>query len=87
MCLAIVNDTVNQETALQYKLCVFYKATIFVSRWLRISSPGVISDCLTKSREQYTTACLECLSLIDFSKSPSLAMLQALLSGVGCPYF
>lgn len=85
MCLALMSGTVGRQTDLQYKLCVLYKATIFVSRWLRFSSPGGLSDCLAKSRKQYTAAFLESLSMIDFSRSPSLAMLQALLSGVGDP--
>lgn len=84
MSLAIMNDTVSGQLALQYKLCVLSKAIIFVSRWLRLCSPGILADSLNKSRKEYTAACLECLTIIDFSRSPSLAMLQALLCGV-CP--
>ncbi|OJJ29599.1 hypothetical protein ASPWEDRAFT_305901 [Aspergillus wentii DTO 134E9] len=81
MSLATMNDTVSGQTALHYKVCIFSKAIIFVSRWLRLCSPGILADNLEKSREKYIAACLECLTLIDFSRSPSLSMLQALLCG------
>ncbi|KAJ5749649.1 hypothetical protein N7533_006677 [Penicillium manginii] len=81
MSLAIMSNTVYGEMALQYKLCLFSKATTFISRWLRVCPSDQMSEYLDKSRKVYSAATLECLRRIDFTRSPNLAMLQALLAG------
>ncbi|CAG7939139.1 unnamed protein product [Penicillium salamii] len=79
--LAIMSNTVHGQVALQYKLCLFSKATTFISRWLRVCLADQMSDYLDKSRKIYAAATLECLRRIDFTRSPNLQMLQALLAG------
>ncbi|CAI7608153.1 unnamed protein product [Penicillium pancosmium] len=81
MSLAIMSNAVRGEMALQYKLCLFSKATTFISRWLRVCPSDQMSDYLDQSRKVYGAATLECLRRIDFTRSPNLAMLQALLAG------
>ncbi|KAJ5599833.1 hypothetical protein N7450_000900 [Penicillium hetheringtonii] len=81
MSLAIMSDTVHGQIALHYKLCILSKATVYASRWLRVCPSEHMSDYLDRSRKQYAAAALECLRKIDFSRSPSISMLQALLAG------
>lgn len=82
MCLALSNRTVSGQLAFQYALCVLYKAIIHISRWLRSCSSQALSNCLERSRKSYITTSLRYLSDIDFTRSPSLPMIQAFLSGV-----
>ncbi|KAL2822814.1 hypothetical protein BDW59DRAFT_149220 [Aspergillus cavernicola] len=81
MCVALSSRAVHGQVALRYSLCVLSKAAMYVSRWLRFGTAGGLIDSLGRSRKAYITASLRCLKEIDFSKSPSLSMLQALLSG------
>ncbi|KAL2694981.1 hypothetical protein AAEP93_003076, partial [Penicillium crustosum] len=80
-CLALGNLTVGSQLALQYTLCILSKATIFVSRWLRFCTSEGLVDRLERSRRSYIASGLRCLKEIDFTRTPSLPMLQALLSG------
>lgn len=82
MCLALVNRTVDGQIAVQYKVCVFSRATMFVTRWLRLCPSDDLARCLVKSKKSYAAACLQCLREVDLTGGQSLLMLQTLLSGV-----
>lgn len=82
MCAALGSRAANGQLALRYSLCVLTKATVYVSRWLRFGAPDGMLDSLEKSRNVYIATCLRYLQEIDFTRPPSLSMLQALLSGV-----
>ncbi|OJJ08304.1 hypothetical protein ASPVEDRAFT_179566 [Aspergillus versicolor CBS 583.65] len=81
MCLALVNRTVDGQIAVQYKVCVFSRATMFVTRWLRLCPSDDLARCLVKSKKSYAAACLQCLREVDLTGGQSLLMLQTLLSG------
>lgn len=80
-CVALSEHTVKGQLALQYALCILSKATVFMSHWLRSCKSQGLSNCLHRSRKLYITSGLQCLKGIDFTRSPSLPMVQALLSG------
>ncbi|KAI2861205.1 transcriptional regulator family: Fungal Specific TF [Aspergillus niger] len=82
MCAALGSRAANGQLALRYSLCVLTKATVYVSRWLRFGAPDGMLDSLEKSRNVYIATCLRYLQEIDFTRPPSLSMLQALLSGL-----
>ncbi|KAL2857057.1 hypothetical protein BJY01DRAFT_242460 [Aspergillus pseudoustus] len=81
MCATLSNRAVNSQVALRCSLSVLYKATVFVSRWLRSGAPAGMTESLGRSREEYIVASLRCLEAIDFTQPPSLSLLQAILSG------
>lgn len=85
MSVDLANQRINELQALQYKLCICAKAASFVTRWLRFCPSHDFARCLEKSKKRYAMACLQYLKMIDFTRVPDLAMLQALLSGVGSP--
>lgn len=82
MCVALANNTVTGQQALQYRLCVFAKATGYAKRRLRLYQSTAMSDSLEKSSQKYAAAGLRCLREIDFMTSPNLLTLQSLLAGV-----
>lgn len=85
MCLALVNRTVEGQIAVQYKVCVFSRATMFVTRWMRLCPSDGLARCLAKSKKSYAAACLQCLRDVDLTGGQSLLMLQTLLAGVSYP--
>lgn len=82
MCMALVNETVSGQGAIQHRVCVFHKATMYISRLLRFCEPGFLRGALQASQKTYATICLNHLRQVDLISHPSLGTLQALLSGV-----
>ncbi|CAG8094139.1 unnamed protein product [Penicillium salamii] len=87
ICLVVGDGTASPQLARQYMLCILSKAVIFISRWLRSPMSQGLANSLEKSRNSYITSGLRCLHHIDFTRSPTLPMLQALLSGVSTSKF
>ncbi|KAH7002661.1 hypothetical protein EDB80DRAFT_512067, partial [Ilyonectria destructans] len=81
MCMALANDTVSGQNAVQHKVCVFYKAVMYISRLLRFCDPGFLCDALEVSQGTYAATCLKHLREVNLISHPSLGTLQALLSG------
>lgn len=82
MALAMHNKTDDEQNLLLYSVCV----NGYVGNFLRIlPEAGEGQDmqrALHKSKEDYFRRCLTALNYITVLQTPSLAVLQALLTGV-----
>lgn len=82
MCLTLMHGNATGRVECYYKISVFTRAVNFVNRWLRVSTSSGLTTALEEFKKKYTAAGLRALRRLNVLNSPSLSLLQALISGV-----
>ncbi|KAL4756333.1 Zn(II)2Cys6 transcription factor [Aspergillus foveolatus] len=81
MCLSIMEEKVDRHTLVCYRICVYMTAATMISRLPRRDQSVLVRRHLEKSKKQYENEIQRALGELDFLAPPTLAFLQALLSG------
>lgn len=66
----------------QYSICVYVKAMFHLYQLARRSTNPSVKKQLQKSKRTYEAAALQALKHINLMSTPSLSLIQALLSAV-----
>ncbi|KAL1644397.1 hypothetical protein SLS58_004311 [Diplodia intermedia] len=82
MALALHNKSVDEQTLLQYSVCVNACAGTFLSHLPEYGESDTMQRALDKSKEDYLRRAINAMNYIGILATPSLALLQALLTGV-----
>lgn len=82
MLLYLIDNEGNDQIALHYRVCVYSKAFFFLMKSPRPHHNNPICQRLKQSQREYKRVALASLSRLPFLSSPSLSLVQALLSGV-----
>jgi hypothetical protein len=88
MCLALVQGKDDESILNHYRVAVYTKAASMVARLpeTEVGNRAYLHGLLRSSKEQYESTALAALTKINLLTSPSLSLLQALLSGVRFEY-
>lgn len=88
MCLALVQGQDDESILNLYRVAVYTKAASIVARMpeTEVCNRAYLHGLLKSSKEQYESTALAALTKINLMTSPSLSLLQALLSGVRFGY-
>ncbi|KAJ5118632.1 uncharacterized protein N7443_007562 [Penicillium atrosanguineum] len=83
MCLALVRGQGDETTLNHYRVVVYTKAVLVVTRLpgTELGKRVHLQDLLRSSKRQYEATALAALANINLLTAPSLSLLQALLSG------
>ncbi|KAF4534112.1 C6 transcription factor [Lasiodiplodia theobromae] len=82
MVLALHNKSEDQQTLLQYSVCVNACAGTFLSHLPEYGESDDMQRALEKSKDDYLRRALNAMNYIGVLGTPSLALLQALLTGL-----
>lgn len=77
-----MHEKAKGQIACHYEISVFARAVNYVNRWLRVSTSSELSKALDEFKKKYTVAGLRALRRLNALNSPSLSLLQTLISGV-----
>ncbi|OJD33034.1 c6 transcription factor [Diplodia corticola] len=81
MALALYNRSADEQTLLQYAVCVNACAGTFLSHLPEYGESTDMQRALEKSKDDYLRRALNAMNYIGILATPSLALLQALLMG------
>ncbi|KAL3440308.1 hypothetical protein BJX65DRAFT_316735 [Aspergillus insuetus] len=81
MCLSIMEEKVDRQTLVCYRICAYMKALNTISRLPRRDRSASVRRHLEQSKKQYENEIQRALGELDFLAPPCLPLLQALLSG------
>ncbi|KAH8428052.1 fungal specific transcription factor domain-containing protein [Aspergillus melleus] len=81
MCLSLLYGKATGQTACHYGISVLARAVNYVNRWLRVATSDDLSKALEESKKKYAAAGLRALRRLNVLNSPSLSLLQTLISG------
>ncbi|KAK1149345.1 hypothetical protein N8T08_006568 [Aspergillus melleus] len=81
MCLSLLHGKATGHAACHYEINVLARAVNYVNRWLRVSTSDDLSKALEESKKKYAAAGLRALRRLNVLSSPSLSLLQTLISG------
>ncbi|KAL4755650.1 Zn(II)2Cys6 transcription factor [Aspergillus foveolatus] len=81
MCLSIMEEKVDRHTLVCYRICAYMTAATTISRLPRRDRSAPVRRHLEQSKKRYENEVHRALGELDFLAPPSLAFLQALLSG------
>ncbi|KAI9927202.1 hypothetical protein MW887_003586 [Aspergillus wentii] len=81
MCLSLIEGKEDRHTRACYRVCVYMKAAVLLSRLPKKDRSVPLRRHLEKSKKEYEHEMHQALSEIDYLSPPSLVLLQAFLSG------
>ncbi|KAI9043312.1 uncharacterized protein KD926_003842 [Aspergillus affinis] len=81
MCLTLLHGKATGQIACHYEISVLARAVNYFNRWMRVSNSSDLSKALEESKKKYTAAGLRALRRLNVLNSPSLSLLQTLVSG------
>lgn len=79
---ALLDNSATGEETLYYTIIIYYKAVLSLSDWPVESGKRFLHSHLAKSKEQFIGNALTALKKTSLLSTPSISLLQALLSGV-----
>ena len=82
MCVPLVEGKEDQHKLTCYRVCVYMKASGLLCRLPKKDRSVPLRRHLEQSKKQYEHEVHKALSELDYLAPPSLALLQAFLSGV-----
>ena len=82
MVFSLMERKEHEQVLFQYQVCVYSKELFRMSRWSTVCQNQELSKQLERSQNYYKAAALTALKQINVLSSPSLTLLQSLLSGV-----
>ena len=83
MLLYLIENEGDDQITLHYRICVYTKAFFFLIKSPQHHYSKAVCERLKQSEREYKRVALASLGRLPFLSSPSLSLIQALLSGVG----
>ncbi|OGM50778.1 hypothetical protein ABOM_000742 [Aspergillus bombycis] len=81
MVLGLMERKEHEQVLFQYQVCIYSKELFRISRWSTVRQNQALGQQLEQSQKYYKAAALNALKQISVLSSPTLVLLQSLLSG------
>lgn len=75
MCLSIMEDKADRQTLVCYRICVYMKAVLMISRLSRSDRSASVCRHLEQSKKKYEDEICRALGQLDFLAPPCLTFL------------
>lgn len=82
MVTRLLQDETDEQSHHQLSVCIYTKAVSHLYRLFKLSRNPTLKRQYLRSKREYETAGLYALQRIDVCSTPSLLLIQSLISGV-----